>query len=775
MPRIFYLTPNPNSALTKFGVEQVIFTPLLIERCKTLPATREQSDSLSKRILDSSKRLNTEGESINNGLIKFTFEPPARNTIELEPIELSTARRDATIIQPLSEPLPEWTVESVPADAAIEPKRLGALTLVGCRIDPDCMVMTSLRLLYVETYWTIDQALNRDCKVRMRGVPMIKDSMPPFGEGMDHQGCDWLYPTERWTPQVIYRERFGLRPSEFKHLVNGELRLEISVMDGDEVSDAYVHPSRIELQIPELPTVELDADGFLPNEPYIEKFKQEIKSNNDVVFFGLSMLYGEPSGLELSSFRRATLFKKYFGCEVCLLVTKYEYDVIDNFERSVPDGKLLSMYDYYQGIDRTKLTRPPIGDDCTIEYINADMRVRRDGKTIMYFGFDKDSQRLRYINFFKDGKKDSCDSFDILGFVSRREKLDPLTGERLSAEYLRPDGSVAIRETYEIVDKKARLKYMEIVGMQLTSHNEYKAVKYWLDLLTADRSRNYFFIADSGTQYQHFYSETKDLHRDNVFTTYVMHSIQVEADFDPMKSKTKSWFEVLVDRPLDKIISLTDRQKNDIIARYGLQNLITLPHAIHDIKRAYGTVDPMKVILVGRLSYQKNPDRAIDMFKLVLKKVPKARLHFFGGGDLYEHIKKRIKDEGLTDSIILEGFCRDIPAQFASAAMSILTSNYEGAPLVIQESLYQGCPMVALDCTYGPSDMIIDGVNGFLVPYPNIEIMADRIVEILLNPELRQRMSENAPGTLKKFSRPVVAAQWAKLFLGLMQEREADS
>ncbi|MBQ9479908.1 MAG: glycosyltransferase, partial [Selenomonadaceae bacterium] len=124
---------------------------------------------------------------------------------------------------------------------------------------------------------------------------------------------------------------------------------------------------------------------------------------------------------------------------------------------------------------------------------------------------------------------------------------------------------------------------------------------------------------------------------------------------------------------------------------------------------------------------------------------------------------------------VLEGFSRDMPSVFASAALLILTSDYEGAPLVIQESLYQGCPVVALDCTYGPADMIEDGVNGYLVPFADVELMADRIAQILLSPELRQRMSDNAPSSLKKFSQPVVAGMWAKLLLGMMRAREAEA
>ena len=68
--------------------------------------------------------------------------------------------------------------------------------------------------------------------------------------------------------------------------------------------------------------------------------------------------------------------------------------------------------------------------------------------------------------------------------------------------------------------------------------------------------------------------------------------------------------------------------------------------------------------------------------------------------------------------------------------------------------------------------MIEDGENGYLVSQGDVESMAERIVKILSDPELRQRMSDNAPKTLKKFSQPVIAEQWAKLFCTLMNRSD---
>ena len=107
---------------------------------------------------------------------------------------------------------------------------------------------------------------------------------------------------------------------------------------------------------------------------------------------------------------------------------------------------------------------------------------------------------------------------------------------------------------------------------------------------------------------------------------------------------------------------------------------------------------------------------------------------------------------------------------YSSAALCILTSRFEGSPLVIQESLQHNCPVVSFDCTYGPSDSIVNGVNGYLVPVGDAEAMADRIIKILTEPGLREKLSANCAKSIEKFYPEVVARQWAKLFCNFMRQ-----
>jgi len=89
---------------------------------------------------------------------------------------------------------------------------------------------------------------------------------------------------------------------------------------------------------------------------------------------------------------------------------------------------------------------------------------------------------------------------------------------------------------------------------------------------------------------------------------------------------------------------------------------------------------------------------------------------------------------------------------------------------VLLESLANGCPVVSYDIKYGPSDVVRDGVNGFLVPPRARRAMAARVVELLTDTELRRRMSAAAREIGTEFSEQAFVARWSALFADLDAE-----
>lgn len=736
-------------AMSKRGVEEILFLPLP----KTL--REDHSKKIREQFLSSCRKLNTQAIELGE-LIKLKFEPPPRAEKILEPVELSTSR-DGEIIPPMIEPLPEWTPDKVPDDAAIEPQRFGAVKLIGCRVSSPTKAR---QILYVETWWTLAEPTDKDLTIRLLGVSAVEDSIINFGAGMEHKACDGMWPTNRWKMGVIYHERFGLRPTNLNELVSDDLFLQVNVLDGEQELGEYLHPTKI------------------------EEFKREFKANNGEIFFMLRSVKPNSSGIEHSAFRRAKLFRKYFGTEISFVTNEYQNNLLNDRDELGLDVRVFNMYDYFQEINRDvekvrKVLIGPMQDGWTIERLERDWRIYRpDGKLLMYCVFSLKDQRLNYVNFFnEEHKKIQRDTYDVLGFLSRRQILEPETSRATEVTYYRPDGTLAIRETYELIKDKNTLTSMELVNREGNVTKTFKtledALSYYLLRLLRE-PKNYFLIGDRTPEWHKAYTAIKAAGLDNVRVLHQLHNIHVLEPFDPFTSKLKPRYRYIQDDRIksDVIISLTRRQKADIVKRYKLGNVVIIPHSLAAIPKVTDVeLNPLKIIQVGRIVKEKGHAKSIEVMKRVLKAVPQATLHFYGKGSMQSTLQKVINENNLGDHIKFEGFSDNMPAVFASAALSILPSTFEGSPLVVQESLRQDCPVVAFDCNYGPADVIEDSVNGYLVPVDDIEAMADRIIKILTEPGLRDKLSANCAKSIERFSPEVVARLWANLFCKLMNNQ----
>ena len=501
---------------------------------------------------------------------------------------------------------------------------------------------------------------------------------------------------------------------------------ENSVVNGAEPKN-----SPPEALIPPVP------DDFDPS-----TFRQEFAQHNGVIFIMLRNIVPKTTGLEMSAFRRAKLFREKFGIDVYLITNHYQTDLLEQCAAYGLDFPVLNFYDYYQEFDRKVKPSPEeIGDP-------------------------KGEQDARFK------RRDTPNKF---GFLSRRHLIDPDTNRTMEALFYRADGSIAVREVYDYPDDKINVKRVELIDRNGSVKHSFNtrndAIAHWVLELVSDKSKQFYLIGDRTPEYHPAYIEMKRQALDNVHVLHQLHNLHVLPPNDPFTSRTKVRYKYLYDKSLqsDIILALTKRQGRDIAKRYNLENAVVLPHSLAAVPKVKDVErDPFKIVQVGRINEEKGHAKSVEVMRRVLDYVPQAHLHFYGRGPLQESVQKLIDEAGFGDRIKFEGFVDNMPAVFASAALSILPSTFEGFGLVVQESMQQGCPVVAFDCNYGPDEIIEDGVSGYLVPVDDIDAMADRIIRILTDDDLRERFSSNCAQSLKKFAPDVVARQWAWLFHNLI-------
>ena len=107
----------------------------------------------------------------------------------------------------LEVPPQECTVINVPEEARITPVKFGDIELLGLRITP--RIMNKRQLVYVETFWRTDRKPETDFWIYTRLKDRQANTKTWYG---DHEPCDWNWPTSRWKKEIIYRDRYAVRP-----------------------------------------------------------------------------------------------------------------------------------------------------------------------------------------------------------------------------------------------------------------------------------------------------------------------------------------------------------------------------------------------------------------------------------------------------------------------------------------------------------------------------------------------------------------------------------
>ena len=150
----------------------------------------------------------------------------------------------------------------------------------------------------------------------------------------------------------------------------------------------------------------------------------------------------------------------------------------------------------------------------------------------------------------------------------------------------------------------------------------------------------------------------------------------------------------------------------------------------------------------------KNHDRLIEMFTEI--NMPGWQLVIVGGDaqkqNNMERLQNLIKSLGAEDRVILAGNQADVGRYYSESRVFAFTSESEGFPNVIGEAQSYGLPVVAFDCIAGPSDLVHDNVNGFLVPLHDYDLFRTRLKELMESAELRDRLGSGARETVKEFS-----------------------
>ncbi|MCH7632479.1 MAG: glycosyltransferase [Planctomycetes bacterium] len=168
-------------------------------------------------------------------------------------------------------------------------------------------------------------------------------------------------------------------------------------------------------------------------------------------------------------------------------------------------------------------------------------------------------------------------------------------------------------------------------------------------------------------------------------------------------------------------------------------------------RRALGrgiTSETPIVLWVGRLDSVKGLDVLVRSFAK-LSPALNAHLVLAGEGPLREKLAQQIRAVGVTDRVHLLGARSDVPGLLQTADLFVLPSRTEGLPNALLEAMAAACPIVTTDVP-GCRDLITNGETGIVVPYGDVDALAESIEQLLGDRTLADRLGRAAAESVKR-------------------------
>lgn len=169
------------------------------------------------------------------------------------------------------------------------------------------------------------------------------------------------------------------------------------------------------------------------------------------------------------------------------------------------------------------------------------------------------------------------------------------------------------------------------------------------------------------------------------------------------------------------------------------------------------------IVSVGRLEEQKGFDYLLRSFKPVSDNHPDWTLVILGEGSERGYLESIIQELELNKSVCMPGRHSNPMSVMEQAELYVMSSRYEGFPIVLLEALASGLPVISFDCHSGPGDVLRDDVDGVLVPAGDIQALTVSINKLISDPAKRNAMRLRTREVLERFGEDKIMTIWEDL------------
>ena len=225
----------------------------------------------------------------------------------------------------------------------------------------------------------------------------------------------------------------------------------------------------------------------------------------------------------------------------------------------------------------------------------------------------------------------------------------------------------------------------------------------------------------------------------------------------------KLWMRELISK-LQQLCCLVVLTEKDKESWKELSNVEAIPNPLPFTTDSISSLSEKRVIAICRYSYEKGIDLLLQAWKKVEDETTEWRLDVYGDGERrpYESMIDNLSID--RNRCSLHGRIADVQQTYKDSSISVCSTRFEGFGLVIIEAMSCGLPVVSFDCPWGPGSIISDSQDGLLVENGNIDKLAETLIGLMENEQLRIQMASQAVLNAQRFQLDRIALRWKSLF-----------
>lgn len=482
------------------------------------------------------------------------------------------------------------------------------------------------------------------------------------------------------------------------------------------------------------------------------------------------------TGIEKAMINRHNLFKNH-SINSKLILASWSPSLHFNASLfQIEDDDILSLYDVLQesinieSIHKDWITYWTKECNYTLKFIENtnDIKIYEKNKYRMYVHFsDSNYRHLDYINHFDiNQRKIRRDLYDSRGFLSCSRTLT--TNQKVVCEhYYTPEGTIKFEKYFnpKLENSQTQLIIYNTDSQLKYFNNEQELLAFAIEKLYKNGD---IFLSDKNINTAPIFNNTCE----TIPVLAVLHSTHVKNIDMIYESDIKNTYKHVFNN-LNRyagIIVSTKQQKLDISARINNEIPVhTIPVGYIDehstnLKTNNNSINNNKIISVARYSPEKQLNHQIELISKLIQEFPNIQLHLYGFGKEEAKYKQLITEYNLENNVFLRGFKRNLNAEIQDAYMSLITSSMEGFNLGLLETIAEGIPSVGYNSKYGPSELILNNKNGYLINKNDKDQLYDRVRNLLLDKNLRDTFSQECIHHSKSFSSKIVMKLWEDRF-----------